>query len=396
MSETVKPSSSRVDLVDALRGLSILAFILLHNIQHYSYYQSPAFFPHWLKMLDDVFYYTCDFLFGSKSYLVFTLLFGFSFFIQNQNQERKGKDFRLRFIWRMVTLILFSAFNTIFYSGDILSMYILTSFVLLLTYKLSDKNLLIVATILLLQPYLFADFFLAVFNSDYTLVGHESVKYIQGMLDYFAGNSFVDHAVGNLTIGKLHTMIWSWETGRFFQTASMFMFGIWVGRKKTFLQSEANDLFWKKGFKFSAILLAVMILFKNFAYLLSINIIALNKLLTIFTTWYNFAVALLITSLFYFAFYKGNYPKIMNKFMELGKMSLTAYIMQSIFGAFLYYNYGLGLFKYTGGTFCFMIAVVLFIIQLKFCEWWLKTHKQGPVEHLWYKMTWISFTSKKE
>lgn len=396
MSETVKPSSSRVDLVDALRGLSILSFILLHNIQHYSYYQSPEFFPHWLKVMDDVIYHICDFLFGSKSYLIFSLLFGFSFFIQNQNQERKGKDFKLRFIWRMLTLILFSLFNTIFYASDILSLYILTSFVLLLTYKLNDKTLFIIGTILLLQPYFMVDFFMSLANSDYTLIGTKSLQYIPGMLEYLGGNSFIDHAIGNLTLGKLHTMFWSWETGRFFQTASMFIFGILVGRKKMFLQSEANSLFWKNGVKFSAILLGVMIIFKNYVHLLSIKIEALNKILLIFTTWYNFSVAFLITSLFYFIFYKGMYPKIMNNFISIGKMSLTVYLMQSAAGAIIYYNYGLGLFKYTGGTFCFLIASALFLIQIPFCKWWLKDHKQGPVEHLWHKLTWISFGNTKE
>ena len=47
----------------------------------------------------------------SRAYAVFALLFGFSFYIQDNNQQRKGKDFRLRFLWRLFILFIIGQFN---------------------------------------------------------------------------------------------------------------------------------------------------------------------------------------------------------------------------------------------------------------------------------------------
>ena len=31
----------------------------------------------------------------------------------------------------------------------------------------------------------------------------------------------------------------------------------------------------------------------------------------------------------------------------------------------------------------------LCILQVQFCKWWLSGHKQGPLETIWHKWTWI-------
>ncbi|MFR8356082.1 MAG: DUF418 domain-containing protein [Parabacteroides sp.] len=62
------------------------------------------------------------------------------------------------------------------------------------------------------------------------------------------------------------------------------------------------------------------------------------------------------------------------------RSSLTNYLTQSIVGTFIYFGYGLGLYKYLGVTASFGVGILLFILQLGFCHWWLKNHKQGPFE----------------
>lgn len=57
-----------------------------------------------------------------------------------------------RIAWRMVLLILFSQLHALFYNGDILLLYALMGFVLLLVCDLSDRTVAILATICLLQP----------------------------------------------------------------------------------------------------------------------------------------------------------------------------------------------------------------------------------------------------
>jgi uncharacterized protein len=76
-------------------------------------------------------------------------------------------------------------------------------------------------------------------------------------------------------------------------------------------------------------------------------------------------------------------------------MSLTNYIAQSILGSFIYYGYGLGLYKYTGASFSILIGSTVIVIQIIFSHWWLKHYGQGPLERLWHKMTWIKVSTLK-
>ena len=67
-----------------------MAIILLHNIEHFNLYNFPEATTDFMKALDKGVWDTLFFLFSGKAYAIFALLFGFSFFIQFDNQARKG------------------------------------------------------------------------------------------------------------------------------------------------------------------------------------------------------------------------------------------------------------------------------------------------------------------
>ena len=71
----------RLHVVDALRGFAIVSIMLLHNIEHFDFYYSPQGLPAWMTLLDKHIWDTLFFLFGGKSYAIFSLLFGLTFFI---------------------------------------------------------------------------------------------------------------------------------------------------------------------------------------------------------------------------------------------------------------------------------------------------------------------------
>lgn len=50
--------------------------------------------------------------------------------------------------------------------------------------------------------------------------------------------------------------------------------------------------------------------------------------------------------------------------------------------------YALGLAPYCGYTLSILIGFVILFAQVMFCKWWLKSHKQGPLEFIWHKLTW--------
>ena len=145
-------SRPRIEVVDALRGFAVMAIILLHNIEHFNLYNFPEATTDFMKALDKGVWDTLFFLFSGKAYAIFALLFGFSFFIQFDNQARKGKDFRLRFFWRLVLLFFIGCFNASFFPGEILVLYSILGIVLIPVCKLSNKVVLAIAVVLMLQP----------------------------------------------------------------------------------------------------------------------------------------------------------------------------------------------------------------------------------------------------
>ena len=94
MTQTLK-TTERLGVVDALRGFALLAIVLLHNLEHYNLFLPlEVTVPAWLQTIDKYMWDTMFFLFAGKAYATFSLLFGFSFYIQLRNAEKRGTDFR--------------------------------------------------------------------------------------------------------------------------------------------------------------------------------------------------------------------------------------------------------------------------------------------------------------
>ena len=124
MEHKIAETNARIDVADVLRGLAVMGIILLHSIEHFNFYSFPEEVPfEWMKFTDQAIWRGLFFTFSNKAYAVFALLFGFSFYIQDNNQQRRGKDFRLRFLWRLFILFIIGQFNAAFFTGEILTMY---------------------------------------------------------------------------------------------------------------------------------------------------------------------------------------------------------------------------------------------------------------------------------
>ena len=81
--------------------------------------------------------------------------------------------------------------------------------------------------------------------------------------------------------------------------------------------------------------------------------------------------------------------KFLIKIAPYGKMSLTNYLSQSIIGGFVFYNWGLGMFRYSGHASSLLLGMLCVALQYAFCRWWLSHFSHGPFEMIWRKLTWI-------
>lgn len=383
------PSAPRIEVVDALRGFAILSIMLLHNIEHFDFYFFPDFLPQWLKAVDGGIWKTLFFLFGGKSYAIFAILFGLTFHIQLSNQQSRGGDFRARFAWRLILLLGFGVFNSLFYQGDILCFYAILGFALIPVCRLKDGVVLATALFFLSQPVEWIRFFQILSDPAYVPASRYSDYYFPLTLKGFTSNSFFDLVAGNIQVGKLAVISWFIEYGRVMQTVGLFMVGMLIGRKGLFGVSDVNLRFWKRTLLTAAIIFFPLFFLKDSLGSFVSREVLIEPLALVIGMWSNVAFTAILISSFVLAYQLRLGQRVLSKLIPIGKMTLTNYIMQSMVGSFIYYEYGFGLYKYTGATFCLLIGVALISLQIVFCKWWLKSHKHGPLETLWHKGTWI-------
>lgn len=382
-------NSTRLDVVDCLRGFAIVSIMLLHNIEHFDLYYSVPTLPEWMKVLDARIWDSLFFLFGGKSYAIFAMLFGLTFFIQMNSREKQGEDFRPRFAWRLALLLAFGIVNSAFYQGDILAIYAVIGFFLIPVARLGNKAVFAIALFLLLQPLEWVHLLAALRNPEMKLADPASWAYFGKMNDYLMGASLTATWVGNLSNGKIAVLNWTWENGRVFQMPALFMLGMLAGRKSLFVVSQTSRRFWLGTLITAAILFVPLYAVKNgLGHWISSEAIR-RPLAIIETSWTNLAFMLVLVSAFVLLFQTNVVGRMLRVFAPLGRMSLSSYVMQSVMGSCIYYGFGLGLYQYTGASYCLLIGIALAVLQGYFSVWWLGHHRQGPLETFWHKATWV-------
>ena len=337
---------ARVEVADVLRGLAVMGIILLHSIEHFNFYSFPDTTGQsaWLTFTDKAVWDGLFFLLGGKAYAVFALLFGFSYFIQYDNQRMRGHDFRLRFCWRLILLFLIGNLNAMFFTAEVLVLYSLVGFILPLD----------------------------LWGATFEVQSH---------------GTFWETVRVNLWEGQLASLAWAWDNGRVFQTAALFLLGFLAGKRGLFLKE--NLKIWNKVLCGSLLAFFPLYGLGNMLPGFIDNPSIRTPLLLIISSLYKFAFMLLLVSAILFAYYRTRLQRRLAQIVPYGRMSLTNYITQSIFGSLLFYNWGFGLHDDLGITASFLTGILLFILQFSFCRWWMAHHSHGPMEYLWKRATWL-------
>lgn len=201
--------------------------------------------------------------------------------------------------------------------------------------------------------------------------------------------SFLEMSKTAIWTGNIANMGWMLLHGRVTQTAGLFIVGMLIGRSHVLPYSEKNINFWMKVF-----IIATLAFFPLYGLMAMLpDFIGREELLVPLTLFLQSISNLAITGILFagvvLIYYLTNFKNILHKLAPYGRMSLTNYLSQSLIGDFLFYNWGLGLYRYIGITVCFLMGIGIFFLQYFFCNWWLRSHRQGPLEWLWKKATWV-------
>lgn len=365
--------TNRIEVVDALRGFAVAAIMLLHFIEHFIYNVYPEPTSEIVKSLNQSVWDSLFFIFAGKSYTIFALLFGFTFIVQQRNQEMRNSDFGGRFAWRLVILMLFATLNAAFFpGGDVLLLFAIMGFVMIPLRKLSQGWLIAIAALFLIQPIELLEHL--GFVSMPTILNEAYYPALKTITD---SGEFWNMIWANITTGQLSSLFWAIDAGRLLQAPGLFILGMILARGDYFNRSIN---FWVKTFVVSFILTFILYVAKTST---------TESLQIILTMWYNIAFTGIIVSIFVILYQSDIFKRMTNGLHFYGRMSLTNYISQSIIGSLIFFPYALGLASTLGIAWSFIIGVVVMFIQIWFCRLWLKSHKQGPLEHIWHRLTWL-------
>ena len=381
----------RILAVDALRGFAVMSIMLLHNIEHFNFYSFPEVTNTTLKALDSTLWDMLFFTFAGKAYAIFALLFGFTFYLQSRSSERRGEDFKNRYMWRLLLLFGFGTINAAFFPGEILVLYAIIGFILVPIRHWKNKPLFIFAVFLMLQPVEWMKVVYACLNP---AANPEQMIFSLGdVYPQLGGDSWWEMVKANLVTGQLASLNWAWCYGRVFQTASLFILGLLLGKKGLFCAStsealEKSRMFWQRVLCISLPLTILIYFLKTFVFGLVENQFMLTTLRTILNSWYNLFFMFCIVSTFLLMYWANN-GKVQRILAPYGQMSLTDYVTQSMIGSFLYFGYGLELHKVCSTTQSLLVGVAFLTIQIIFAHWWFRHYQRGPLETIWHRLTWI-------
>lgn len=385
---SLKPNT-RIDVADILRGIAIGGIVLIHFIEQLNFYMFPEASSQTMAVINQGVWDATFFLLAGKMYAIFSMLFGLSLFIQHDNQAQQGVDFRPRFLWRMVLLMLFGLFDLLFYNGDILTIYAVCG-VFVVPFVRANNRVLVAAMVLFaLQPIEIVYIIKGLLDPSTQSLNLGSSELFKAILPAQAEGSWLDVAVAGIEKGFLVNFTWAIEHGRATQTIFLFLLGILLGRKRLFYDEGNNIRIWKRVLVGS--LCAFVVLFPLFKIVPEMVDIACVKksLKVMLNMWKNLSMMLFYVSGVVLLYYRTKARDILMKIAPYGKMSLTNYLLQSIIGGFVFYNWGLGMYRYSGHTSSLLLGVVCVILQYIFCRWWLSGHTHGPFEALWRRLTWL-------
>lgn len=399
MSETTSAPvapEGRSRLLDGLRGLALLGILIVNMVGFIGFgmmddeQRARALGA----PLDDLAELVIEWLLTGKFYSIFSLLFGIGFALQIERLARRGEGVG-RYLRRLAVLFAIGlAHMLLLWFGDIVALYALMGFALLLFRGSSDRALLRWAVLLWLAPVAWSavihlagiDFSKPLYEQGLRTLVAAGIDVSVGPLAYYRDTGFIEQLAGRpgeafFRLGDLVYQL------RFAKVLAMFLIGLWVGRRAIYAEPGAHRRLLRRAtaiglgaglpLAFARAVLAMagpdtpaMRLLVEALYCLSTPTLALG---------YAAGIALL---------WADGRRRLVEWAAPAGRMALTNYLLQTVLQSLLFYGWGLAWIGRLGLVFVFPFALTIFAIQLAYSSWWLARFRFGPVEWLWRSLTY--------
>ncbi len=398
MSTAVKPTPfERIEIIDALRGFALAGIVICHVVENYIAAATPTTFNEAVHpgLIDNIIDGVIGIFLRGKFIALFSFLFGLSFFIQMDNARQRGGYFGGRFLWRLILLFVIGFVHSLFYRGDILTVYALLGIFLIPFYRVNNKWALITAGLLFLGLARFALFLIA--GGDGIFIEMDTNPDNEKVLSYYntlktgsLWEVFETNAIeGHIEKAEVQYGVF----GRGYFTFAFFLIGLVVGRNGFFKRFREEQKLLKKILMYAIIGFVVSfgIMAGGFASMgTDFNMNSWNAMIGLTgMDLVNMAMTVVYIVLFAMLFKRVKGERFLAKFAPYGRMALTNYVLQSVIFTFILFGWGLGYLGELRQLYTFLLALVFIALQMLFSRWWLQNYKYGPLEWLWRSLTFF-------
>ncbi len=391
-------TGERLVSLDVMRGFALLG-ILIANMLHFSQPLVPDGMRSglWFGFLDRVADFFSLLLVDGKFYPLFSFLFGLGFAIQMDRASSRALNPKAVYVRRFCILMGFGITHGIFlWNGDVLFVYALCGFFLLLFRNRKPLTIIIWATALVVLPALF---YLLLGLLITMLWGDPTMKsaFMESPADVLETRrdlirAFVTGGYPDAVTYRVREMFYTLFMTLMFAPAflGLFLFGMLAGRKRIITEVKENWGLLVKLFKvcgavglvgnfIGAWVLMTAYADKHYGLIL-IGTAAVSIFGPLLTAAYIAGMVMWI---------QRRPSIVMLKWVAAaGRMALTNYLAQSLIATTIFYGYGIGSGGSVGKLGTVVIAVMIFAAQVGFSVLWLRSFSYGPMEWLWRSLTY--------
>jgi uncharacterized protein len=363
-------SKERIVSLDVIRGIAIMGIFFVNiptmigiedQIIPRAYEGTEAI----IRLLYDLFIQT-------KFYSIFAFLFGLGFYIFMSRAEAKGKPMNQLFVRRLLLLLVIGiSHGILLWTGDILNMYAVQGFWLLLFYRRNPKTIFIWSIVLVALFTAFSFFAFPISMTATTSIVPSGLEY-NPYDDY--GADLISRSIFMLIYG-----ISNW-IGYLPEVLGLFLLGLYCGKINLF--NRVGEL--AKKIRMAQIISFVLAVLFSIPILMYYNIYELydSRKIYFFIFLSGKSLAVFYVTTLILLFQKPKLQALLRPFSYVGRMALTNYLFQTIITVLVVPLFISNVAAYPLWV-TTIYCIVLYAIQVGISKWWLARFEFGPMEWLW-------------
>jgi len=380
-----------------VRGFALFG-VLLVNMFNFGAYSIA-----WNEPGNELAFSVMRFFFETKSWRLFSFLFGFGFALQMIRAEERGSQFAPVYLRRLIILFAIGAAHVTIYRGDILMQYAELGLLLVLFRNVSPKLLLILSVCLVavfpigraatsfLEPTQIAA------SVDYSVrleaekaeleeARRTHVRAVGSLREVMADNAKLENPFGGL-LGPESSL----------PVFAMFLLGLYAGRQRIFHDITGNMQLIRRVFWWGlpiglACMGAERVLNATTGYA-----VFRDQQTTVVPQFFGDVIFAYGSTLLALGYAAGitllaqhdRGRRLLAPLGAAGRMALTVYLSGSLMFGTLFYGFAFGKAFYLGPAAVTGYAVLFFAIQIMFAVWWTNRFRFGPMEWLWRALTYL-------